>query len=44
MLEAIRAQQDAKSAMVKNSEVVTTLKAMRLTRAAELVASHGRGV
>ena len=41
MLKAIHAQEDAKSAMAKNAEIVTKLKAMKLTRAAELVAASG---
>ncbi len=41
MLKAIHAQEDAASAMAKNAEVVTKLKVMKLTRAADLVAKHG---
>jgi len=41
MLKAIHAQEDAASAAAKSSEVVTKLKTMKLTRAADLVAKHG---
>jgi len=41
MLKAIHAQEDAASATAKNAEVVTKLKAMKLSRAADLVAKHG---
>ena len=42
MLKAIHAQEDAQSALTKNGEVVAKLKAMKLTRAADLVANHGQ--
>ena len=42
MLKAIHAQEDAQSALAKNVEVVAKLKAMKLTRAADLVANHGQ--
>jgi putative transposase len=42
MLKAIHAQEDRKSAQAKTQEVVAKLKAMKLTRAAELVANHGQ--
>src|ERR1017187_5906183 len=42
MLKAIHAQEDAQSALAKNAEVVAKLKAMKLTRAAELLATHGQ--
>ena len=42
MLKAIHAQEDHTSASAKIAEVVTKLKALKLTRAAELVASHGQ--
>ena len=42
MLKAIHAQEDAQSALAKNAEVVAKLKAMKLTRAADLVATHGQ--
>ena len=41
MLKAIHAQEDAKSAAAKNTEVATKLKDMKLTRAADLVANRG---
>jgi transposase-like protein len=41
MLKAIHAQEDEKSAVAKNAEVVTKLKGLKLTRAAELVAASG---
>jgi putative transposase len=37
MLKAIRAQEDRRSAEAKIHEVIVKLKAMRLTKAAELV-------
>jgi putative transposase len=40
--EAIHAQEDRASASAKSAEVVAKLKAMKLTRAAELVANHGQ--
>ena len=42
MLKAIHGQEDAHCALAKNAEVVAKLKAMKLTRAADLVASHGQ--
>jgi putative transposase len=42
MLKAIHAQEDRTSASAKIAEVVGKLKAMKLNRAAELVASHGQ--
>jgi transposase-like protein len=42
MLKAIDGQEDAHCALAKNAEVVAKLKAMKLTRAADLVASHGQ--
>jgi putative transposase len=42
MLKAIHAQEDRKSALAKIQEVVGKLKALKLTRAAELVANHGQ--
>jgi transposase-like protein len=42
MLKAIHAQEDRTSATAKLTEVVAKLKAMKLTRAAELVANHGQ--
>lgn len=41
MLKAIHAQEDAASAAAKNNEVVAKLKAMKLPRAADLVATSG---
>ncbi len=41
MLKAIHAQEDRSSAQAKIQEVVTKLKAMRLPKAAELVAAKG---
>lgn len=41
MLKAVHAQEDAKSAAAKNTEVAKKLKDMKLTRAAELVANRG---
>ena len=41
MLKAIHAQEDRASASRKIIEVVTKLKAMKLSRAAHLVANHG---
>jgi putative transposase len=42
MLKAIHAQEDRMSASAKIAEVVNKLKALKLTRAAELVANHGQ--
>jgi putative transposase len=42
MLKAIHAQEDRTSASAKITEVVAKLRAMKLTRAAELVANHGQ--
>jgi transposase-like protein len=42
MLKAIHAQEDRTSASAKIIEVVAKLRAMKLTRAAELVANHGQ--
>jgi putative transposase len=42
MLKAIHAQEDRTSATAKLTEVVAKLRAMKLTRAAELVANHGQ--
>jgi len=42
MLKAIHAQEDRASATAKIAEVVNKLKAMKLPRAAELVANHGQ--
>jgi putative transposase len=42
MLKAIHAQEDAACAVAKNAEVVAKLRAMKLTRAADLVANHGQ--
>jgi putative transposase len=41
MLKAIHAQEDRTSASAKIAEIVTKLKAMKLARAADLVANHG---
>ena len=41
MLKAIHAQEDAASAAAKNNEAVAKLKAMKLPRAADLVATSG---
>jgi putative transposase len=41
MLKAIHAQEDGKSALAKNAEVATKLRAMRLSRAADLVTTSG---
>jgi transposase-like protein len=42
MLKAIHAQEDRSAAAAKIAEVVTKLKAMKLARAADLVANHGQ--
>ena len=42
MLKAIHAQEDAASAVTKSAEVVAKLRAMKLPRAADLVATHGQ--
>jgi putative transposase len=42
MLKAIHAQEDRTAAVAKATEVVAKLKAMRLTKAAELVAQKGQ--
>jgi len=42
MLKAIHAQEDAASGLAKSADVVAKLRAMNLTRAADLVANHGQ--
>ena len=42
MLKAIHAQEDAASAVTKSAEGVAKLRAMKLPRAADLVATHGQ--